>query len=252
MNLRNVTLAILLVTSLLAQKQFEVVSVKPSAPDGPQFRFLLQAGGGVNMSGMTAKQLIAMAYEIRDFQVTGGPAWIDTDHFDIIAKGDGDGRGVLQLTNAERSQMRQNVRERLRHLLSERFGLQTHQAQKGAAVYALVQAPKGHKLKASDGAAPRTMGDMRLGRGLLESEGAAIDLLARSLSEAVGKPVLDKTGLTGEFRFKLEWTPDTGEARADGPSLFTALQEQLGLKLEAAKAPVDQLVIDRIEKPTVN
>ena len=247
-------------------KTFEVVSIKPAAGDMHQVRLMLAPGGGLNISGMTLKQLMAIAYDVREFQIAGGPSWVNTERFDIAAKGTtGDQREFQKITEAERKQQRDQMNERLRNMLIERFQLQTHKEQKEASVYALVQGPNGHKLKAVDVSGAGARQSMRMGRGSLEAEEAAIEMLTQSISRSLGKPVLNKTGLMGSFNFKLEWTPDGSEpgpgslpggpppsTGASGPSLFTAVQEQLGLKLESQKAPVDSVVIDKVEKPSAN
>jgi bla regulator protein blaR1 len=248
-----------------SEKTFDVVSVKPSAAEMHQVRFMLSPGGGLNISGMNLKQLMAIAYDVREFQISGGPGWIESDRFDIMAKGpSGDQREFPNLSEAERQQMRDDMNARIRHMLAERFGLQLHKEQKETSVLALVQLPSGHKLKPVDVSGGGVRQHVRMGRGLFEAEAATLDMLTTSLSRSLGKPVLDRTGLKGGFVLKLAWTPDGSELTgrslpggppppADGgPSLFTAVQEQLGLKLESTKAPVDTLVIDKVEKPSAN
>jgi uncharacterized protein (TIGR03435 family) len=163
------------------------------------------------------------------------------------------------------------MRERLRALLAERFQLTLHRETKEQSVYALVVAKGGPKLQqgqAKEATGPRGP-MMRMGRGELSGQGVELEMLTRTLSSQLGRTVIDRTGLKGNFDFKLTWTPDPGQsagppgglpAGADappppdpnGPSVFTALQEQLGLRLESQKGPVEMLVIDRVEKPSEN
>ena len=147
-------------------------------------------------------------------------------------------------------------------LLADRFKLSFHRETKEMPVYELVVAKNGPKLQTSTAG----QAQIRMGRGTLTAQKTSLNLLANNLSQNVGRVVIDKTGLTGDFDIKLEWTPEDGErmgpprdngetppsAPAPGLSIFTALQEQLGLKLEARKGPVEILVIDRTEKPSEN
>lgn len=254
-----------------SDKRFEVVSIKPSAEDMDRVMFNLQPGGGIRITGMAVRELIGIAFDVRDFQISGGPAWISTERYDITAKVPaGQERESGMLNEEERRRLRDDINERVRNLLVERFQLLTHWEKKDASVYALAQLPAGHKMKPVDVSGPGVRQHMRVGRGNIEGEGAAMEMLIQSLSRQLGRPVLDRTGLTGGFHLKLEWTPDPSESTGKGgapgrapgppppgapgsaPSLFTALQEQLGLKLESTKGAVDQLFIDKIEKPSAN
>ena len=152
-------------------------------------------------------------------------------------------------------------RQMMQGLLSDRFKLITHFESKDLPVYALVPAKEGPKLK--DAGPPQNPTDMSLhggGSGLITAQHITMPFVAQHLSDRLGRLVIDKTGLTGYYDFKLEWTPDETEgngvppppADRTGPSLYTAIQEQLGLKLETQKAPVKILVIDRAEKASEN
>jgi uncharacterized protein (TIGR03435 family) len=174
-----------------------------------------------------------------------------------------------QLNLAQQKSLEAVVRQRTRSLLAERFQLTIHRASKDMAVYALVTAKGGAKLKAAGSEAGNRQ-QMRGRPGHLTAENLGLDSLANHLSRLLSRPVLDRTGLSGRFNFQLEWTPDgeiEGGPRAPGqsekaasvgapdpagPSLFTALQEQLGLKLESTRGPGEMLVIDRAEKPSEN
>jgi bla regulator protein blaR1 len=255
---------------------FEVASIKPSpqnCPGGPcQSMISFEPGGGLRVAGVPLKRLIGIVYQVQDFQISGGPTWIDTDRFDINATAESPDAAdrfpedPSHLTDEQRKTGADRMRERLRNLLADRFQLVIRRETKEQQVYALVVAKGGPKLQESkDG-----KGMMRLGRGMLSGEGVKLDFLATALSGRLGRPVIDKTGLTGKYDLDLKWTPDPGQyppaspgppppgvqlpppPDANGPSLFTALTEQLGLRLESEKAPAEVLVIDRVEKPSEN
>jgi bla regulator protein BlaR1 len=257
---------------------FEVASIKPSGSDDRRVSIMMQPGGGLRTTGSTLKMLLTMAYDVREFQISGGPAWINTDRYDIMAKAErstgaenppGDPR---TMTDEQRKTVGDQMRERLRALLADRFQLTLHRESKEQSVYALVVAKNGPKLQESqtkEGTGPRGP-MMRMGRGELSGQGVRLDMLASTLSNQLGRTVIDRTGLKGNFDFKLTWTPDPGQSATplgggpppgadappppdpNGPSVFTALQEQLGLRLESQKGPVEMLVIDRVEKPSEN
>jgi uncharacterized protein (TIGR03435 family) len=263
--------------------EFEAASVKRSDPSatsrGPGF----QPGGRFRATNVPIRLFIGAAYgtpqPLPDFQVIGGPDWLDRDRYDIVAKAPGD---PAPGPNGPPPIMF----EMMRTLLSQRFRLVAHHETRDQAVYALVNTrPEGKVaaglkvstfdcstlMAAARGGAPPPPGappfcGLRNSPGRLEGSSATMAILASSLSRGVNRLVVDKTGLGGSYDFSLEWTPDqmpatgaTGfgpsSAQAppppptDGPSLFTALEEQLGLKLESTKAPVDVLVIDTIDRP---
>jgi uncharacterized protein (TIGR03435 family) len=226
----------------------------------------------MRVAGMPLKMLIGFAYNVRDFQILGGPSWINTDRFDINAKADShdeidSATDPAKLTDEQRMTALERERERLRNLLEDRFQLKTRRETKEQQVYALVLAKGGPKIQESK----EGMGAMtRMGRGMLTAQGVTPAMLASTLSQPLGRPVIDKTGLTGKYDIELKWTPDPGQGPAgltgplppgvqlppppdpNGPSIFTALTEQLGLRLESEKAPAEVLVIDRVEKPSEN
>ena len=264
--------------SASAPLTFDVASVKPSAGDEHRVFIQLQPGGGLRTSGTTLKMLITQAYDMRDFQISGAPGWISSERYDIMAKSErsttpdaGGPDEMRKMTDEQRKTFQEQMRERLRSLLAERFQLTVHKETKEQPVYALVVGKSGSKLQESqskEGDGPRGM--MRMGRGQLNGQGVQLPMLANMLSNQVGRPVLDRTGLKGNYDFKLEWTPDPGQSGGpfggppppgvdappppdpNGPSIFTAVQEQLGLRLESQKGPVDILVIDHVEKPSAN
>jgi bla regulator protein blaR1 len=235
--------------------KFEVASIKRNAGNDKRRMFQVQPGGRLNATGFTVKMLIAQAYNVQEFQISGGPGWIASDPFDIVAKAEDGGPDRLSM---------EQLRPMLQALLEERFQLKIRREAKEMPVYSLVVGKNGPKLEASTS----ERGPMvRMGRGQLIGTKAPMSQLAGTLSRMVGRPIIDKTGLKGEYDFKLEWTPEPGQGDApfemkpkealppvdsNGPSLFTAIQEQLGLRLESQKAPGEVIVIDRVEKPSEN
>ena len=251
---------------------FEVASIKPNHSGTRMMGIQFQPGGRMVATNVTVKQLITLAYGIKDGQLSGGPSWIDSDHYDIAAKPD---------SRATPDQ----VKEMMQTLLADRFKLTFRKETKEMPVYILTVAKNGPKLEEwkDDGSAgaqpepgrgPRGRGGMmRLGRGELDSQGTTIANFAEALSRMLGRNVIDQTGLTGKYNFNLKWTPDEnqmamfrgpgdgpkGDAGGgppppdpNGPSIFSAVQDQLGLKLEAKKGPVDVYIIGSVEKPTEN
>jgi uncharacterized protein (TIGR03435 family) len=234
---------------------FEVASVKPADPDrrGTTINF---PNGTFNATGVTVKNCITLAYDIPSFQLAGGPSWIGDQRYDIVAK------VAAGAVKASRDPERlPQMRAALQALLADRFQLVIHRETKMIPGYALVVAKSGLKLKeTTDDGSP----DFGSNRGKFTAHEISMELLARNLAGLLSRPVADTTGIKGVFDLNLEWTPDEvqspakpgGEAAEPpapgGPSIFTALQEQLGLKLETQRTPVEMIVIDRIEKPTSN
>jgi len=241
--------ALALTQSASPTAKFEVASIKPSDPAVRGFRVQSTPGGRYIASGVTVKFLIQAAYGVRDFQILNAPAWTDAQHFDINAKGE------------ESTANDQNVMsQRLQDLLVERFQLKLAQETRELPIYHLVVVKGGSKLKEST--IDEDHRSMQTGRGRIIFKGADMASLAVQLSQQLGRTVLDQTGLTANYDFTLNWTPDTPAgpdgpkdppgADPNGPTLFTALQETLGLKLESAKGPVEVLVIASVEKPVEN
>jgi uncharacterized protein (TIGR03435 family) len=192
---------------------------------------------------------------MRDFQVSGGPKWLDSAKYDIIAKSD-EREDPSKLTPAQLDVFIARQQQRLQSLLADRFQLKFHSIEKELHVYALVVAKGGPKLQQ-----PKADELHRLytqGPGQLACFGASMSELAAELPEVgISRIVLDRTGLSGNYDFSLRWTPEsldggTPSPEASGPSIFTALQEQLGLKLESVTGPVQTLVVDHIERPSEN
>jgi uncharacterized protein (TIGR03435 family) len=218
-----------------AEPQFEVASVKPSAPGSRGPTIYNPTRERFAITSITTKSLIAYAYDVRDFQVSGGPSWVGSKEYDIVAKPQGEASNERILAMA-------------RGLLAERFNLTLHHESKDMPVLALVVAKGGPRLQPSVGTGGP---EVRGGRGRLVARKVTMGLLAAQLAGRVlGRAVLDRTGIVGEFDVNLEWTPD--ESPDPGSSIFTALQEQLGLKLETQKGVVDVLVVDHVERPSPN
>jgi uncharacterized protein (TIGR03435 family) len=267
---------------------FEVASIKP---DHSGTNFVRMGGPDVSRyvaSNVSAKMLITFAYNMRDFQVSGGPGWMAADKFDIDAKVEDSLAGQMQ--KLPRAQQQDKMRLMVQSLLADRFKLTVSHDTKELPIYALVVAKGGTKLKESappdaqtsaapPSAAPGPGGGfptpprggfmMSMGRGgeaTLTSKGAPIANLVNLLSQQVGRQIVDQTGLKGEYDISLQWTSDMGigggplpaapdSAGANdvgGTSIFTALQDQLGLRLESTKGPVDAIVIEHIEEPSEN
>jgi bla regulator protein BlaR1 len=243
--------------------KFEVASVKPADPNLRGMRLNITPGNGLLASGVTLKTLVEFAYDVQDFQISGGPGWMRTDRYEILAKPDRPEESAesREATEAQRKVLLEHLRERTRALLAERFQLSVHRESEDRPVYILALAKNGHKLQE-----PTEQTGITRNRGLISGNGATVEMLAHVLGFTLGRPVLDRTGVTGTYKFKMEWTEEsvgmkekggaisTDATPADplGPSIFSAIQEQLGLKLEAGKGPVEIIVIDRAEKPTAN
>ena len=260
---------------------FEVATIKPNRAEDNKRLFMISPGK-FSMTGMPLKELIRFAYDLKsDAQLTGGPSWVNSDRFDIEAKED---EAQTQASNKLLPpEIARQTRLLVQSLLAERFGLKVSHATKELPVYALVVAKGGPKLTPTT-APPMTppgerppnddpgkksfnRGIRMQGNGDLTGMAAPTALLADVLSrqpELGNRLVQDKTGLTGDYDWTLKWTPAPmgSSSSADGaappvgdsstPSLFTAIQEQLGLKLEPQKSTVEIVVIDHVEQPSAN
>ncbi len=185
------------------------------------------------------------AYELEGYQLVGGPKWMDDDRYDIEARAGGESAP----TSAQ-------VQLMLQSLLADRFQLKFHRETKQLPEYELVVGKSGPKLKAS---APESVKSLSFGDSgsvtVLTVSKGSMDQLAKQLGNSgLGRPVLDKTGLTGEYDYELRWSAEPGgtDLADRPPSVVTAIQEQLGLKLESIKGPVETFVIDHAEKPSQN
>lgn len=252
----SVIAPIAIAQTALGSNSFDVVSVKTG---DPSFRGMSMhvSPSGFSVTNVTLKYLIQYAWDVKGFQISGGPGWMGSDRFSIEAKSD-ERLGVdFDHANSENYKaFAERLHSRIRSLLADRFGLRLHTEQRVMPVYELVVAGTGPKLSPAADGAPE---GWSTGSGMLKGTRVSTKTIAHGLSDATERIVIDRTGLTGYYDYRLNWTPDAtavGEPHASeqatGPSLFTAVQEQLGLKLKAAKAPVEVLVIDRTEKPSAN
>jgi bla regulator protein blaR1 len=260
---------------------YEVASIKPNKSGGNMVR-MMNRPDGLSAEGATLQLLIESAYGIQDFQIVGGPKWISSDRYDIEAKMDSSEVEKFQTLGQDQRVLESN--QMLQALLANRFQLVVHGEKKELPGYALVIAKGGSKLheaKPGDTYPNGIKGpDGKPGTGLMiigglggPVTGQAINIegLVRLLSQQLGRTILDETGLKGNYDFTLQWTPDEragpmpgapqgGGSRSDdapppdssGASIFAAIQEQLGLKLESRKVPVEMLVIDHVAAPSEN
>ncbi len=232
---------------------FAVASIKPSDPGTEGIRLAFSPGGRLAASNVTLRFLIKIAYNLRDDQIDGGPAWLGSKRYNV------EGKSEPPVT-ASGQELKTAIRLRLQSLLEERFQLKLTESSKEMPVYFLVVAksgPKMHEVKD----APPGEGTMRGANTHFDTEDVTLPVLARYLEEQTGRVVFDKTGLTAHYAFQLTWSPDPvlndggrggNPADAAGPSLFTAIQEQLGLKLEPHKAPAPFFIVSRAELPNGN
>jgi len=254
--------------------KFEVASIKPAAPGTRGTRSRFTPGGNFTASNISLKELIAAMWRIPEFQISGGPAWLGSARYDISAK-------------PENAPKDDEILPMAQSLLADRFQLRVHRETKELPILALVVARNDGKLGVglarsteTDCAAPDpskaparpeagkpfapSCGRINRSPRLVRATSISLSVLAQSLSEILGRTVVDQTGLTGNFNVTMEWTPDDAQlsllpldasrlsVESAGPSIFAAIQEQLGLKLESRKGPVEVLVVDRAEKPSEN
>ncbi len=198
------------------------------------------------MKNLALGSVILSAFSVKsNDQVVGLPAWVNSDQFDIQAKMDDATAAAYHKLNREERATQSKLL--FQEILKERFRLRFHIEEREFPVYKLTIAKGGSKLKV---ATPDEAGGSYAGPGKLTWNRSKIGSLIFGLSSVVDRVVLDNTNLTGEYDMVLTWSPD--DEQGTGPSIFTALQDQLGLKLEPAKAPVDVVVIDHIERPSEN
>lgn len=234
---------------------FEVATIKPVESNAKAGRYIIMQGTSRFVEkDYTLKLLIAAAYDLNPRTILGGPSWIESDHYDIVAVTPGE----IRPTHDEQMSM-------LRKLIADRFSLSFHREPKEFSIYQLEVAKGGPKLKPSaappDGP-PALISTVYPQHIHLPARNATMRDFVSLLQRAVlDRPVVDKTGLTGKYDFDLEWAPDEtqfgGEvpvAPSDAPvaPLFSAIQDQIGLRLIATRGPVDALVVDKAERPTAN
>ena len=259
---------------------FEVASVKPNKSGDTNGMLRMLPGGRVSASNMPVRPIITFAYQLAQYQLVGGPGWLTTDRYDLIAKLEGDPGPVFAPSGTAPNPMQLA----LRNLLEDRFKLKVHRETREMDIYALVMAKPGGapgpNLKpttqdcaaaaaaAQRGAPPPSSAPTGVpfcviqgGPGRIRFGGLPASALAQAFSGPAGRMVVERTGLSGAWDFELNYAAegrgapggaDAAPADPNAPSLFTAIQEQLGLKLESTKGPVEVLVIDSVERPTEN
>lgn len=279
---RSIVIISVILTSALAgavsvtaqtgtKPKFEVISVKatpPNAPDG--IAIMNRPGGRFVATNVTMAMLLGFAYRLRDFQIVGLQGWLTADRWDIEAKAaEGSILSGLQPDPTSISPQALMVQS----LLESRFQLKTHRDAREMSIYELHIAKGGAKIKLSEDQSPGQPGSQRGNLGMAggKIEGTAVQFafFVNALSQQIGRTIVDRTGLKGLYDIQLVWTPEMPSANdpgrffgagavaspppdASGPSIFTALREQLGIQLESSKGPVEVLVIDHAEKPSEN
>jgi uncharacterized protein (TIGR03435 family) len=240
-----------------------VISVKPNKSSLGAYGLVTTefTADGFRGTNVPVHSLLLQAYGLHEGESFGEPAWANSDVFDIEAKVAGpDVAAFSKLDSDQRQAM-------LQQILAERFKLAAHRETREVPVYAISVAKGGPKLKESEidpavSASARRGGGIRMSMGMIAAHECTIPYFLSMLSRQLGRTIIDRTGLISNYEFTLQWMPDNGVSASsnvpDGaqpdalPSIFTALQEQLGLKLEATKAPASVLVIDHLERPTQN
>jgi uncharacterized protein (TIGR03435 family) len=258
----------LLVTPFFAQTppEFEVASLKPNHSGNPGFSIVPLPGGKLNATNISLKRLIAVAYSITDFQIFGNVPWLESERYDMEARAPGPA-ALPQL------------RLMLQPLLADRFKLKFHRENREMRIFTLTQAKPGSfgpglvEIPGGECSAETTQqpalpngtpcGVVNMGSGRISGQRGRVAQLCDRLSTLLSVTVVDKTGLQGNYNITMTWTPDPETetllngshppaSDVPGPSVFTAIQEQLGLKLTAGKGPVSVVVIDSVEKATGN
>jgi uncharacterized protein (TIGR03435 family) len=262
---------------------FDVASIRPSAP-GTRQRILIEPGGRFLAEGVSLKLLIASAWQLAQYQMSGGETWTASEPWTVQATADG-----ITVPSWSPPFLPEIIAARVRSLVSDRFALQIHHETRELAVYRLSISKNGPKLKVTQSpepsqrdspeGSPRTIGRgehpedvipapgrAMAGPGTVIASAIPMQQLITLLGRWMERPIIDKTGLTGYVDVRLRFAPETAPrpspiqpspdgavpSPSDDPSIFTAVEEQLGLKLEPAKEPVDVLVIDSARKPLEN
>jgi uncharacterized protein (TIGR03435 family) len=226
---------VLLAQSASPKPAFEAAAITLSPPEYRGFQSNMK---GDRYTALTAsvRDLVAFAYGVLNFQISGGPGWASTTHYNISAKMD---------AAATPPQLRQMMQT----LLADRFGLRFHRLTRNHAGYALLVDKNGPKFSESKNPGP----GLGLGRGRSFGRGAQMIQLAKQLSSEMEVPIADRTKLTALYDFTLTWSPGPQEDETLGPSISTALKEQMGLRLEPVKnVPVEYFVIDSVHPPSAN
>jgi uncharacterized protein (TIGR03435 family) len=233
----------LLISSMAGAQQpspsFDAASIKVnhSASIGMSGMIGIGRGGTLSMRNVALDTLIKIAYDLRGYQLAGGPGWIASTRYDVEAK-------------PEHAVDESTARLMFQNLLADRFHLLVHHEQAAVSGFKLVIDKGGSKLKPSEGSA---IGFRFMGPDKIQGPGD-MQLLVWVLRGQLGVPVEDRTGIAGKYDIDLKWTPDAAAASVSEPSvsIFAAIREQLGLSLQTTKVAIDRIVIDRVERPTEN
>jgi uncharacterized protein (TIGR03435 family) len=219
---------------------FEVASIRRN-PGGVLNTHIDVSGGRLTVVNGSTKTLIRNAYGLLSFQLAGEPRWLDTDMYDVVA-----------MTGKSEKILPDELKVLLQKLLADRFRLKVHWETRETSVYALMLDKNGPKFKESvEVGEPGINTRKEPGGALMKGTREPISILASNLGNQLSRIVVDKTGLRGVYDWTLEWNNDL-TAESSRPSLFTAVREQLGLRLEAQKGPMETLIIDRVERPSEN
>jgi bla regulator protein blaR1 len=228
---------------------YEAVSIHKAAAGQTGENYNTGPMGGLRTGNISVMSLLKFAYDVRDYQIIGSPGWVLSDRYDIILTPDRSETAVGPDTAVRESlAWVDRTRQRVQAVLRDRFGLVLRTEIHELPIYALTRTAKGATISRASGDHPAGFSN---GPGHAESIGAPVKLLTDFLSRELSRPVVDETGLGGQYDFKLDWTPDS-DTSGTGPSIFTALNDQLGLKLESKKGPVQVYVVGKIEHPTEN
>jgi uncharacterized protein (TIGR03435 family) len=263
--MRLLLIVLMAITLANAQKlEFDAASIKPNTSDSDRAGYERPPDSGrFTATNNALEMLITTAYKLKNFQISGGPTWIKSAHYDVTAE------------SPQTHVTPEQFRAMLRALLAERFKLVVHTETREVPVYALAPSKTGLKITAvTDVDCPKYESDklpcgaFYVGPSGLGGRNVSMSFFTEALSNIVGRPVIDKTGFTGKFNVDLEYSPEgvtafgpagftpqglsAGGNSDNKPSIFTALQDKLGIKLESQKAPGEILVIDHAEKPTEN
>ena len=229
-----------------ADPSFEVATVKRTDPNDKNAGFHLQ-GQHIWIENETLDKILTFAYDLHTGQIVGGPSWFATDDFDIQGIPDVEGQPDVK-----------QLQSMIRKLLANRFQFKCHHAQQVISVYAIKVAKGGTKLTQSTegpNALQSENHQRSMGQVVMKVKNMTMPAFATDMDFFMDRPVIDQTGLTGKWDFQWRWTSDETRPSTDAnaaPGLFTAIQEQLGLKIEVVKAPVNVLVVDFVERPSAN
>ena len=233
---------------------FEVASIKENNSGARNSGTSSRDGGLFIGTNVTVKQLIMQSYRLQDFQVIGGPDWINTAHYDIQARAE-EG-AVPKPTGPPDFTKIDPLSLMVQSLLDDRFQLKVRHETREMSAYILSVSKEGSKLKQPAGQTGSMRTNSSNGKINVIGTGAPVLALVQMIGGQLRRPVIDKTNLTGlfdfELNFELNWFNPNAPTDEVGPSVFTALQEQVGLKLESSKAPVEVLVIESVQKPSEN